>query len=108
MNVGIIFDLVFIIGFAYFVFVPFGAKRLRAPWAKVVFIVCGLVGTIKGPVGLGLDMNWLVVSNSAGSVLDKALTQIGGLLLGFMLSLIFSGQLLGTKAAPNDDHAPLV
>jgi len=97
MNVSLILDCVQIIGFAILFFAPFDKKRIRAKWAKTVFILGSVIGIGRGVVGLSWDFGWL----SLGSREMRDYDVIGGLLLGFLFSLIFSGQLSGKKQPSN-------
>ena len=106
MSVRILFDFLLIVGFAAYGLVPFTNKRIRAPWAKKVFIVSSVVGVARGAVGLAWDLGWLRLGAEEGVPLDNFLSMIGGLLLGFIFSLIFSGQLVGRRQDFNCEPAP--
>jgi hypothetical protein len=94
MNALIIIHCIFIIGFAYYGLLPFDKKRIRACWAKVVFVISAFIGIAKGVIGLGSDLGWVTVGAKANWFL---LYGASGLLLGLILSLILSGQLRGSK-----------
>jgi len=102
MNINIVIDCIFIGGFLFYAFVPFDKKRIRARWAKAVFLVSAVIGIAKGVVGLAWDMGWFALGTEASRRLDAWLYMAGGLLLGFIFSLIFSGQLVGMKKSPNN------
>jgi len=97
MNTNIIINCVFIAGFALLAFAPFSRKRIRARWANSTFAICAVVGVAKGLVGLAWHSGWLVLGSEASRRVDAFLYMAGGLLLGFIFSLIFSGQLGGSK-----------
>jgi hypothetical protein len=98
MDKRIILDCVLIVGFAFFGFYPCDRNRVRAPWAKIVFLICGIIGVARGAIALAWDLGWFSLGRAAGYKLDGLLNHfIDGLLLGFILSLILSRQLLGTK-----------
>ena len=71
--------------------------RNRAPWAKKVVAICAVVGITKGLVGLAWDLGWFTLGSEAARRLDSYVYLVGGLLLGFIFSLILSGQLLGSR-----------
>ncbi len=99
MNTHIIVDWIFIVGFAFFIGIPFDKKRIRASWAKLVFVAGGIIGVADGAVRLTLDMRWFVLASDASYGVHRVLNFTEGMLLGFISSLIFSRQLHGTKAA---------
>jgi hypothetical protein len=90
--------IVQIVGFAILFFAPFSKRRVRAGWAKTVFILGSVIGIGRGVVGLSWDLGWLSLSSRDMRFYDM----VGGLLLGFLFSLIFSGQLGGKKQPPNN------
>ena len=97
MNILIIFHSIQIIGFAILIFPAFDKKRIRAPWAKLVFVLVSIIGVAKAFVQLGIDFSWFTVSHGAGYLLNDYVSMTGGLLVGFLFALIFSGQLNGKK-----------
>jgi hypothetical protein len=97
MNFQIIHNCILIAGFSYFAFIPFDKKHLRARWAKSVFVICAIVGIAKGAVGLAWDLGWFALGSESGRQLNNSFLLTDGLLLGFIFSLILSGELTGTK-----------
>jgi len=97
MNSGIIVDSIIIIGCAALGFVPFDKKRVRAGWGKLTFGIIALIGIVHGAVRLAWDLGWFKVGTVGSYRLDAVLYQVGGIILGFLFSLILSGQLTGTK-----------
>jgi hypothetical protein len=102
MNSWVILDCIQIIGFAILFFAPFDKRRVRAGWAKTIFILGSVIGIGKGIVGLAWDLGWLSLSSQEIRIYDA----IGGLLLGFLFSLFFSGQLGGKKQPSNNALQP--
>jgi hypothetical protein len=98
MSTGILFDCAFIVGFALLALNALDRKRIRAPWAKLLFMICAVVGIAKGGIGLAWDLGWFTLATEASRRLDGYSYLVGGLLLGFLISLIVSGELLGHKA----------
>ena len=70
---------------------------MRARWAKLLFAGSGVLGLAYGVVHLMLDTRWLVLSKIGSYRLHNVLDTVSGLLLGFLLSLVFSGQARGMK-----------
>jgi hypothetical protein len=107
MNTEIVIDCIYIIGFSILAFAPFDKKRIRAPWAKLVFAISSIIGITKGVVGLMWEMSWFTLGKEASYRLDSLFHMVGGLLLGFLFSLIFSGQLSGVKRVEQEiRHEP--
>ncbi|HVU27939.1 MAG TPA: hypothetical protein VHG71_09415 [Verrucomicrobiae bacterium] len=102
MNTNIILDSIQIIGFAILACAPLDQKRIRARWANSIFVICAIIGIAKGAVGLAWNMGLFMLGNENTRRLDGYLSMAGGLLLGFLFSLILSGQLMGTKRTNNE------
>jgi hypothetical protein len=99
MNTDIVFASIQIIGFAILAFAPFDRRRIRARWANCVFGICSIIGIARGVACLARSSDWFALSSQASRRFDSYYDLVGGLLLGFLFSLIFSGQLSGTKRA---------
>jgi hypothetical protein len=97
MNMSIVIDCIIIAGCAYLAFIPFDKKRIRARWAKLAFAICAVSGIARGVIGLAWDSNWIRLGNDAGRLFDDYLYMGSGVILGFIFSLILSGQLRGSK-----------
>jgi hypothetical protein len=97
VNAGIINDCIIIAGCAILGFVPFDKKRTRANWAKLAFGTIAAIGIAHGIVRLAWDLNWFTVGAEAGRKLDDYLYMSSGVILGFLFSLILSGELTGKK-----------
>ncbi len=97
MNPRIVIDFIIIAGCAILGFAPFDKKRIRARWAKLAFGIIAVIGIAKGVVMLARDLSWFTLGSEAGRLLDATLYEVGGVILGFLFSLILSGELTGTK-----------
>ena len=97
MNFGIAIDCIIIAGCAILGFVPFDKKRIRVGWAKLAFGIISVIGVARGAIELAWDLGWFTLGNAAGRLLDYFLYMASGVILGFLFSLILSGQLSGTK-----------
>jgi hypothetical protein len=91
--VGVILDCIIIAGCLFLLFIPLEKKRVRARWANYLLIATGLIGIAVHLVQFMLDMQWLLLGKNA----DLILRFVDGILVGFLLALLFSGQLSGTK-----------
>ena len=106
MTIHTICNYLIIAGSIAFGLIPLDKKRIHAPWAKRVFIIAAIIGVIDGSVELAWDMDWFSLSSGGSRLLEAVLHMVGGLVLGFIFSLILSGQLLGTKQPPNNSLQP--
>jgi hypothetical protein len=97
MSSGIINNCIIIAGCAILGFVPFDKKRIRAAWAKLAFGIIAVVGIVSGSMRLAWDSGWFTLGTEASRRLDNYLYMVSGVVLGFLFSLILSGQLTGTK-----------
>ncbi|HTA95414.1 MAG TPA: hypothetical protein VK769_04750 [Verrucomicrobiae bacterium] len=97
MNAGIINDCIIIAGCAILGFVPFDKKRIRVGWAKLAFGIISIIGIAHGAVRLAWDLSWFTLGSESSRRLDDYLYMVSGVILGFLFSLILSGQLTGTK-----------
>lgn len=95
--VNVVMDCITSVASFFLILIATDRERLRAPWAKSVLVACGILGTAMGIVGLILDMRWLVLAPYPLYRVQLWYHSAGGLVLGFLLSVIFSGQLIGTK-----------
>jgi len=95
---NIVINCVIIAGCAFLGFVPFfDKKRIRADWAKLVFGIIAVIGIAKGVVRIAWDLHCFTLGGEASHRLNGSLQMAGGVILGFLLALILSGQLSGTK-----------
>jgi hypothetical protein len=92
MNSGIIVDCIIITGCATLGFVPFDKKRVRAGWAKLTYGIIAVLGIAHGAVRLAWDFGWFTLGTVGSYRLDATLYQVNGVILGFLFSLILSGQ----------------
>src|SRR5690348_3916660 len=95
MSPRVPFDLLLLIGCTLFAFLGGDRRRIREPWAKKVFYICAGVGGAIAIVGLAWDLAWFRLGSEASQRLDSCLALVAGTLLGLLLALILSGQLLG-------------
>jgi hypothetical protein len=100
MNTSTIIDSLVVLIFIGWVLVfPLQKSRVRARWAKAAFIIAGLLGIAMGVLNVLLDIHWF--DRSYVHTVHVVLRFIDGLLLGFIFSLILSGQFRGTKRDEN-------
>jgi hypothetical protein len=97
MNATVIVDWITIAGSSLFACIPLGDKRIRMRWAKLAFPICAIFGIAKGAINLAWDLRWFSLKDEAGRLLNAYLYMVGGVCLGFIFSLILSGQLTGAK-----------
>jgi len=97
MNTLIILYCIKIVGCAILAFAPLDKKHIRANWAKLIFVLIGIIGVISNVFGLMWELDCFTLDKNASYRFGMLLHLSSGLILGFLLSLIFSGQLTGKK-----------
>lgn len=75
----------------------FSRKRKRARWARIVLGASGMIGLAYGVTYLALDSRWLVLTDDNSYLVHTLLHHTGGLLLGFLLSVVIAGETEGKK-----------
>jgi hypothetical protein len=101
MNIPIALMIVMIAGNACFVFDSFSKNRIRARWAKLIYLVAGIMGIIVGGIHLALDAHWFAFSTNTIYGVNIFLQNLGGIWMGFIISLFVSRQMEGTKIDPD-------
>jgi hypothetical protein len=99
MNLEAIISCIIFVCAACFLAFPFGKGYVRARWAKCIGFAIGVIGIVRGSVGLALSMNWLVLNSVLTYKVTGWVNFSEGVMMGFALSLVFSGQLLGAKTS---------
>jgi hypothetical protein len=99
-------DCIYIVGFTILAFALFERRRERVWWANIVFGITVAVGFAKGLVGLLWELGCFTVGRTGSYRLHLLFNVADGLLMGFLISLILSGQLTGTRQSPNTALEP--
>lgn len=76
-----------------FIIIGFDKTRARAPWARFLFAVTGLLGIAYAITAFLIDSHTVKFSRAD----IPFLPELRGLILGFLGALLISGQLLGKK-----------
>ena len=97
MNAKAISNVLIIIGFVGLFLFAFDPQRSRPRWAKGLLVGTGLIGVAMGLVSLLINQHWAFVGDPACNFVNDVLNKVDGLLVGFILTLMMSGQLFGTK-----------
>jgi len=82
--------------------VPFDRKRGRSFWAKSLLAASGLLLVLKGGVHLLVYYHLWTPSPIMQRGLPHSMATIGGIILGFLLAVAFSGELAGRKRSQHD------
>jgi hypothetical protein len=98
MNTPIISDWLLIAGSLWCIFTFFDRKRRRARWARLILVASGILGLAYSVTYLILEARWLVLTGDSVQKVHTLLHHIGGLLLGFLLSIALAGEAHGRKA----------
>jgi hypothetical protein len=107
MNSSIIANWLLIAGAIWCIFTIFDRKRRRARWARLLLGVSGILGFGYSVTYLILEARWLVLTGDSVYKVHTLLHHMGGLLLGFLLSIALAGEARGRKADTADD-APTI
>ena len=99
MDAKAISNVLIMIGFVGFFLFAFDQRRSRARWAKGLLVGTGLIGFALGLVSLLINQHWAFVGDPACNLVSDVLNKVDGLLVGFIVALMISGQLFGTKPA---------
>jgi hypothetical protein len=86
------------------IFVPLSRKRQRARWAKLLFVAVGVLGLGYIAASVGSERGWFVLTHSAVEPFLRLLQFTRGLLIGLLLALLFSGEVLGKKVHGKHDE----
>jgi hypothetical protein len=89
--------LIITVVFGIFIFFGFDGARLRASWARLVFIMAGGIGILYTITAFLVDSK--LISLSRGDI-ELPLATARGFMLGLIIALAVSGQLLGRKHEP--------
>jgi len=95
-------DVLFVIGGVALMVVPFDRKRGRSFWAKSLLAASGLLLVLKGGVHLLVYYHLWTPSPIMQRGLPHTMATIGGIILGFLLAVAFSGELAGRKRSQHD------
>jgi hypothetical protein len=95
-------DVLFVIGGVALMFVAFDRKRGRSPWAKCLLAASALLLVLKGGVHLLVYYHLWTLSPIMQRGLPQTMATIGGIILGFLLAVAFSGELTGRKRSQHD------
>jgi len=101
MNHRTLVDCALILLFVVFGLIPFDKGRLRAPWARLVFLLVAAIGLLWALFHLAMHLRAFAPAIDSSRPRLVVSSAVGGLLLGLVVSLILSGQLLGkSREAP--------
>jgi len=82
--------------------VPFDRKKTRTAWARVVFALSAIILVFIGASEVPRHYRVCVLSSVAEYGFSHTLSLLRGVILGFLLTLVFSGELVGRKRTPED------
>jgi hypothetical protein len=97
--------VLYLIGGIVLLFVPFRSRRIRSRWAKSLLVASALLLILKGAVELLTHLRVWTPSAVMQRGLPHTLAMVDGVVLGFLLSLAFSGQLAGQKPVESKPFA---
>jgi hypothetical protein len=95
-SIVVVYVLYVLGGFALML-APFERKRVRSGWARSLLGASAVLLVVKGTVQLLRYYAVWVPSLAVQRGLPHTLDSIGGIVLGLLLALAFSGELAGRK-----------
>lgn len=105
VNTDLLADGIIILGSAILVVAPFTKRRHRAPWAKKLFFAIGVIGILSYGFDLAANIHNFGFSDALGHKLYHDQTFISGILVGWLTSLVFSGQTRGQAVTNQSPEA---
>ncbi|MDB6125402.1 MAG: hypothetical protein JWQ71_4395 [Pedosphaera sp.] len=82
-----------------FALFPFDKRRIRASWAKYVFLAFSVLGFLVGVANLALRLHLVVLDQESVGPVNVVLVGMMGMAIGLAFTLVVSGQLTGAKRA---------
>jgi len=90
-------DCIVMAGSVMLGFHAFDKKRVIARWARMSFVIFGVVGTITGFVGFAWDLGWIILTSEGCRLLGNSLIMGRGALVGLLIPLLLSQQFMREK-----------
>jgi hypothetical protein len=84
----------------------FDKKRIFAEWSKACMRILALIAIIMGVIEIAWNLSWFTLGDDAAHQLDGWRSFSRGLLLGLLVALSLSGQLIGMKKEVH--HSPVI
>jgi hypothetical protein len=97
MTSNTITAIIIMAGCALLGYHSFDKKRIFAEWGKACMRILALVAIIMGAVEIAWDLSWFTLGDEANRRLDGWFSFSRGLLIGLLLALSLSRQLIGIK-----------
>jgi hypothetical protein len=98
LRTGLPGDCIGLAGFIWYTLLPFiDRKRVRAHWASFSILFSGLLGDAMATFSLLRHAGVFIVSSEMSHAITYYCSFVRGLILGIILTLFVSGQMLGTK-----------
>jgi hypothetical protein len=95
-------DVLFVIGGLVLVWLTFDRKRVRTRWAKCLMAASAVSIVLKGGVHLLVYYHFWTPSPIIQRGLPQTMATLGGIILGFLLAVAFSGELRGRKRSQHE------
>ena len=96
-NIKIIAHCIALIASILFALIPLDQSRLRAGWAKTLFVLIGIAGVLVSVTNLLLIERWIVPAKETVRSIHEVNRVLDGYALGLIFALILSRQLRGSK-----------
>ncbi len=102
MNTEPFYSIIVLVASPLFALIPLKQSRVRASWAKIIFVAVGVVGLVLSATKLVVMAHWVEPSAEATRSFHQLRVLLCGFALGLMAALILSRQILGEKRTSNE------
>lgn len=89
-----------------FALIPFDRSRIRAAWAKGLFVAVGIVGVFVSVTQSVVYDHWVARTEGIARIIPLLREGLIGFALGLITALILSDQLRGSKRASQTTDGP--
>ena len=104
-NIEVIASCIASVASILFALIPLDRSRLRAGWAKALFVTIGIVSVVLSVTNLVLIERWVVPVKETARTIHEVNRMLDGFALGLIFSLILSRQLFGSKRGSQETEA---
>ena|ERR1051325_1412379 len=84
---------------------PFQRLRLRASWSRWALLIVGVLLVGMGAIGLASDFHVPLAEEAHSRGFYGGLSMIRGVVVGLLVALLLSGELVGKKVFGNEARA---
>jgi len=101
-NVDAVIFSLYVVGGVLLAFAPFDRKHRRSRWARGVLALSAALLMFVGVAELLRHYSFWVLSPTHEHAFSNTLEGLRGIVMGFFLALLFSGELAGRRVSQHD------